>query len=322
MGVQVLVTPAGPPRRVFFTNASTSVRTGQLGRSVASPHFTGRQLRNRAQATSAMRTQARSTTLASGQGASRQGRRLVPHIQRERQPQASPQRDLHARGRSIARELSDKATQYLTGRKPCGPLLMPPAARNHVTTSVDGSAVLPTPVTSARLRRFFRAFHLQLERCCGHRPGRLPRVPSRFYPHMRMSHSPVRISVFFSFAGCACRSHLHRGLALAAGRLMCLVITGRRVPPRALARVCREAGARVARNVRLADMNLDVPVQDARRIEVVCNGLPLWHGEQLAVDATLVKSPRPGWPAPGQCRCPSRHRCCPGYAPQTTPSLP
>ena len=35
-------------------------------------------------------------------------------------------------------------------------------------------------------------------------------------------------------------------------------------------------------------MNLDVPVQDARRIEVVCNGLPLWHGERLAVDATLV----------------------------------
>ena len=124
-----------------------------------------------------------------------------------------------------------KATQYLTGRKPCGPLLMPPAARNHVTTSVDGSAVLPTPVTSPRLRRFFRAFHLQLERCCCHRPGHIPRVPSRFYPHMRTSHSPVRTSVFFSFAGCACRSHLHRGLALAAGRLMCLMITGRRVPP-------------------------------------------------------------------------------------------
>ena len=44
----------------------------------------------------------------------------------------------------------------------------------------------------------------------------------------------------------------------------------------------------MARNVRLADMDLDVPVQDARRIEVVCNGLPLWPGEQLAVDATLV----------------------------------
>ena len=46
-----------------------------------------------------------------------------------------------------------------------------------------------------------------------------------------------------------------------------------------MARVCRDAGARVARNVRLAD---------ARRIEVVANGLPLWHGSQLAIDATIV----------------------------------
>ena len=47
-------------------------------------------------------------------------------------------------------------------------------------------------------------------------------------------------------------------------------------------------------------MNLDVPIHDARRIEVVCNGLPLWHGAQLAVDATLV-SPfsRDGRPHPG-----------------------
>ena len=37
-----------------------------------------------------------------------------------------------------------------------------------------------------------------------------------------------------------------------------------------------------------ADMNLDVPVADARRIEVVANGLPLWHGSQLAADATIV----------------------------------
>ena len=36
--------------------------------------------------------------------------------------------------------------------------------------------------------------------------------------------------------------------------------------------VCQEAGARVGRNVALA--NIDVPVYDARRIEVVCNGLP------------------------------------------------
>ena len=115
---------------------------------------------------------------------------------------------------------AQRATQYLTGREPCGLLLMPPAAGNHVTTSVDGSAVLPTPVTSAPLTCFFRALHLPLERCC-HRLGRIPRVPSRLLPHMRMSHSPVRTSVFSSFASCACRSHLHRGPALAAGRLMC-----------------------------------------------------------------------------------------------------
>ena len=35
-------------------------------------------------------------------------------------------------------------------------------------------------------------------------------------------------------------------------------------------------------------MNIDVPVVDDMRIEVVANGLPLWHGAQLAVDATLV----------------------------------
>ena len=55
-----------------------------------------------------------------------------------------------------------------------------------------------------------------------------------------------------------------------------------------MARVCHEAGARVARNVRLADMNIDVPVSDDRRVEVVANGLSLWHGAQQAVDATIV----------------------------------
>ena len=35
-----------------------------------------------------------------------------------------------------------------------------------------------------------------------------------------------------------------------------------------------EAGARVARNVRMADTNIDVPVSDDRCIEVVANGCP------------------------------------------------
>ena len=83
---------------------------------------------------------------------------------------------------------------------------------------------------------------------------------------------------------------------------------------RAVARVCRAAGARVSRNVRVADMNIDVPVADARRIEVVANGLPLRHGSQLALDATMVSPvtrtgephPRadtqPGWAANNAAR--------------------
>ena len=37
-------------------------------------------------------------------------------------------------------------------------------------------------------------------------------------------------------------------------------------------------------------MNLEVPVADARLIEVVANGLPLQHGSQLAIDV-IVMSP-------------------------------
>ena len=88
---------------------------------------------------------------------------------------------------------------------------------------------------------------------------------------------------------CACRRLLdpledHRAACANSGAL-----ASRALPlERAVARVCQEAEARVARNMRLADMNLPVPVADARRIEIVCNGLPLWHGAQFAVDTTCV----------------------------------
>ena len=57
----------------------------------------------------------------------------------------------------------------------------------------------------------------------------------------------------------------------------------------AAARVCREAGARVSTNVLVRDLDL-LPLQhaDARRLEVVADGLPLYHGAQIAVDTTLV----------------------------------
>ena len=95
---------------------------------------------------------------------------------------------------------------------------------------------------------------------------------------------------------------LRRADARAMGNATCWVITAPRVLPLGCcrrarcpssmpSRVCREGDARVARNVRLADMNLDVPVADERRIEVVADGLPLWHGSQLALDATIVLPP-------------------------------
>ena len=57
---------------------------------------------------------------------------------------------------------------------------------------------------------------------------------------------------------------------------------------RATARARREAGAAVALNVLVKDLNVDPARQDNRRIEAIANGLPLWAGAQLAVDTTLV----------------------------------
>ena len=100
---------------------------------------------------------------------------------------------------------------------------------------------------------------------------------------------------------CRCRQFLdpygdHRS---ACGT--CGVLVQRGFPPEAaVARICREAGARVATNVAVRDLNIPVPPADGRRLEVVANNLPLWNGAQLALDVTLV-SPlrRDGRPIPG-----------------------
>ena len=60
----------------------------------------------------------------------------------------------------------------------------------------------------------------------------------------------------------------------------------------AAARIRREAGGLVTTNVMVGDLDLSVPnAADARRLEVVVDGLPLFGGAQLAVDTTLVCSP-------------------------------
>ena len=99
---------------------------------------------------------------------------------------------------------------------------------------------------------------------------------------------------------CSCRHFLdplgdHRSACGVSG-----VLARRGFPPEAAAaRVCREAGARVATNVLLRDLNIPLPPRDARRVEVIANNLPLWNGAQLAVDVALV-SPlrRDGLPIP------------------------
>jgi len=72
-------------------------------------------------------------------------------------------------------------------------------------------------------------------------------------------------------------------------RNLCSYAVGGGPLERAAARICREAGARVTTNTRVADLNIpSVHRLDDRRIEVIANGLPLLGGCQLAVDTTLV----------------------------------
>ena len=69
----------------------------------------------------------------------------------------------------------------------------------------------------------------------------------------------------------------------------------------AVARVFREAGARVSVNVFLRDLDLPIGAMDQRRIEVIAEGLPVFHGAQLAIDATLV--------SPLRANCEPHRRC-------------
>ena len=75
---------------------------------------------------------------------------------------------------------------------------------------------------------------------------------------------------------CSCRGRLdplgdHRAACAPSGAL------ASRARPLERA-VCQEVGARVAKNVCLADMNIDVSVSDDRHVEVVANALSWWQG--------------------------------------------
>ena len=57
------------------------------------------------------------------------------------------------------------------------------------------------------------------------------------------------------------------------------------------ARMCREAGGRVVFNAMQRDFDLGAPNRlDSRRVEILADGLLLFGGAQLAVDATVVSA--------------------------------
>ena len=90
-------------------------------------------------------------------------------------------------------------------------------------------------------------------------------------------------------------------LACGCGRL--LDAFGRRgfALESAMVRICREGGARVMTNVLVRDLDLNLHDHvDARRLDIVADGLPLFGGVQLASDTTLVSAVRQdGTPRPG-----------------------
>ena len=124
------------------------------------------------------------------------------------------------------------------------------------------------------------------------------RVPDSEYRVMLLRR--LRLPLQLAPKRCPCGGRLdeygdHRSACAQVG------VLARRAGPleRAAARICKEAGARVASHVALRDLNLDVPAGDGRRIEVVANGLPIWQGAQIAVDATIVSLVRrDGQPRP------------------------
>ena len=192
----------------------------------------------------------------------------------------------------------------------------------HIDMNVQrgaGNASPPALAMSARKGCYFQLFPQLPKRCCTPRQAPLLVEPSLASQHpstydCRMTTSVwallrrLRLPLPLVPRRCHCGRHLdplgdHRAACPTSGHLAA------RGPALevAVARVCREAGGRVARNVALADMNLDEPVADGRRLEIVANGLGLYHGQQLAIDTTCI-SPitRAGEPHPGADTTPGR----------------
>ena len=100
----------------------------------------------------------------------------------------------------------------------------------------------------------------------------------------------LRLPLSLSVRSCRCGRAIdivgyHRAARARAG------VLGRRgfASESAVARICREAGGRVATNTFMRDMDLAVPATDNRRLEVVVDGLPLFGDGVQAEGATLPR---------------------------------
>ena len=168
-------------------------------------------------------------------------------------------------------------------------------ASTQIETHFRGSVVLPS--MSATARSLLRS---QSGCCSGRHLTLSPVSPESTYSNekfrallLRRMRLPLQVAAS-RCNGNSCRACLdalgdHRAACSLAGRL---VLRSSPVE-RMWARVCREGGARVQTNVFLRDLNLrGVEAQDGRRIEVIANGLPLYHGAQIAIDATIVSPVR------------------------------
>ena len=143
---------------------------------------------------------------------------------------------------------------HTSGRQPCcwpaPPRLVPTSGHTQATTQAPPWLTRPLPRSTSSLRI--------CSGCC------------------------------FEAVCSGCRAPLdplgrHRAACPRTGRLR------KRASPteRMLARVCREASARVRFNAFLRNMNVNVAATDERRIEVLAQDLPCFGGAQLAVDITL-----------------------------------
>ena len=110
---------------------------------------------------------------------------------------------------------------------------------------------------------------------------RVTRLELHLFRVLLLRH--LRLPFSLTFRNCRCGLPLdacghHRAACARAG------VLGRRVYAleSAAARICREAGGRVTTNVMVRVLDLAVPnAADARRLEVVVDGLPLFGGAQL-----------------------------------------